>query len=286
MARIQVAPGVALHCEATGAGVPVVFLHEFAGDHRTWEPQVRHFSRSHRCVTFSARGYPPSDIPSDPALYSQDIARRDALAVMDALEIERAHIVGHSMGAYTALHLGISNPERCLSVTAAGCGWGSDPADTPKVVQTCTDIARLFRDNDMATAAAQYARAPMRLTFIAKDPRGFAEFEQMLAQHSGPGSALVMEQVQARRPSLGEMAPALQAMEVPLLVIVGDEDFPCIEGSLLLKRTVPSAALLMLPRTGHTVTSEEPAAFNAALAELFCAAESGTWMRHHASSGA
>ena len=57
--------GVRLYYEETGSGTPVVFVHEFAGDHRSWEPQVRHFSRRYRCVTWAARGYPPSDVPED-----------------------------------------------------------------------------------------------------------------------------------------------------------------------------------------------------------------------------
>jgi len=125
MPMITSADGTRLYYEEAGAGTPVVFVHEFAGDYRTWEPQMRAFARSHRCVTFSARGYPPSDVQSDSARYGQDIARADVIAIMDALGIDRAHVVGHSMGAYTALHVGIKHPQRCISVTAAGCGWGS-----------------------------------------------------------------------------------------------------------------------------------------------------------------
>ena len=130
MPTVASTDGTKLYYEEAGIGTPVVFVHEFAGDYRTWEPQLRDFSRSHRCVTFSARGYPPSEVPTDPARYGQDIARGDVIGVMDALGIKKAHVVGHSMGAYTALHVGIRHPERCISVTAAGCGWGSvaDPA--------------------------------------------------------------------------------------------------------------------------------------------------------------
>ena len=63
-------------------------------------------------------------MPDDPARYGQEIARGDVIAIMDALGIASAHVVGHSMGAYTALHVGIRNRDRCISVTAAGCGWG------------------------------------------------------------------------------------------------------------------------------------------------------------------
>jgi pimeloyl-ACP methyl ester carboxylesterase len=272
--------GIKLYVEEVGDGSPIIFVHEFAGDHRSWEPQMRFFSRSHRCITFAARGYLPSQVPDDPAAYSQDRARDDVLAVLDALGLSKAHVVGHSMGAYTALHVGLHHSDRCLSVAALGCGWGSNPAERNASIKACEDIAEMFDKQPIKEAAASYARAPMRRTFEAKDPRGFAEFERMLAEHSGKGSALTMLNLQLKRPTLWELEENLRSFAPPLLVVVGDEDFPCIEGSLFLKRTVPTAGLLMLPRAGHTITSEEPAAVNAALSELFSCAETGTWMSH------
>jgi alpha-beta hydrolase superfamily lysophospholipase len=106
MPKIQTSDGVNLYYEEAGTGTPIVFVHEFAGDYRTWEPQMRRFSRAYRCVTYSQRGYPPSDIPDDAARYGQDFARSDVIALMDALKIDKAHVFGHSMGAYTALHVG------------------------------------------------------------------------------------------------------------------------------------------------------------------------------------
>ncbi len=259
-----------------------MFIHEYAGDYRSWEPQLRHLGRQHRCVTYSQRGYPPSDVPSDPARYSQEIARDDAIAVMDALAIDKAHVVGHSMGAYTALHVGIRYPQRCLSVTAAGCGWGSAPdlATRTAMKAMAADTGKMFADEGIVAAAAKYADAPMRQAFKYKDPRGWAEFARMLAEHSAEGHAHTMLNLQLKRPTLWEMEAELKRFSVPLLVIVGDEDDLCLDGSVFLKRTVPSAALLVVPRAGHTINSEEPAAVNAALAELFSAAEAGRWLAH------
>ncbi len=280
MARIAALDGTMLHVEECGSGTPALFVHEFAGDHRSWEPQMRFFARSHRCLTFAARGYPPSDIPTDPKAYSQDIACEDVLAVLNEFGIERAHVVGHSMGAYTALHVGLNHPERCLSVAALGCGWGSNPAERDASVRTCQEIARMFQTEPIEVAAENYANAPMRRTFRAKDPRGFAEFKRMLAEHSGTGSALTMLNLQLKRPTLWDLENRLRGFTLPLLVIVGDEDFPCLDGSLFLKRVVLTAGLLVIPRAGHTINSEEPGAVNAALAELFSAAETGCWMAH------
>ncbi len=282
MPKIKTSDGTSLYYEEVGTGTPVVFVHEFAGDYRTWEPQLRAFARSHRCITYSQRGYPPSDVPSDAARYGQDIARADVIAVMDALGIKKAHVVGHSMGAYTALHVGIRHPERCISVTAAGCGWGSvpDAAAREAMRQVAAETATMFMEKGIAEAAAIYADGPTRQPQKYKDPRGFAEFARMLGEHSAQGHALTMAMLQAKRPTLWDMAADLKRFAVPLLVVVGDEDESCLDGSVFLKRTAPTAALLVVPRSGHTVTSEEPAAVNAALAALFAAAEAGRWLAH------
>lgn len=242
---------------------------------------MRFFSRGHRCVTYSQRGYPPSDVP--PAeRYSQDIARDDVIAVMDALGIDKAHVVGHSMGAYTALHVGMRYPQRCISVTAAGCGWGSTPDVTRRdaMKAMAAETGKMFAEEGIASAAAKYADAPMRQAFKNKDPRGWAEFARMLSEHSAEGHAHTMLNLQLKRPTLWEMEDALRNFSVPLLVLVGDEDDLCLDGSLFLKRTVPTAALAVVPRAGHTINSEEPDATNAALADLFTSAEAGRWLAH------
>ena len=284
MPEIKTADGTQLYYEEVGQGTPVVFVHEFAGDYRTWEPQMRHFSRTYRCVTYSQRGYPPSDVPADPARYGQDIARSDVIALMDALGMKKAHVVGHSMGAYTALHVSLRNPERCISVTAAGCGWGSlpDPAQRAAMRNVALETAKMFTEHSMAEGAKIYGDSPMRQTHKNKDPRGFAEFMQMLAEHSPQGHALTMSMLQAKRPNLWDLADDLKKLSVPLLIIVGDEDESCLDGSVFLKRAAPTAGLLVVPRASHNITSEEPAAFNAALADLFAAAEAGRWMSHRA----
>jgi pimeloyl-ACP methyl ester carboxylesterase len=282
MPYISAHDGTRLYYEEAGNGTPVVFVHEYAGDYRTWEPQMRHFARVHRCVTFSQRGYPPSDVPEDGARYSQDIFRDDVIALMGALTIEKAHVVGHSMGAYTALHVGIHYPERCISVVAAGCGWGSTPDAKQRQAMKAlaAETGKMFAEEPIAAAAANYADAPMRQAQKYKDPRGHAEFARMLAEHSAQGHAHTMFNLQLKRPTLWEMEDVLRRFSVPLLVVVGDEDEPCIDGSVFLKRIVPTAGLLVIPRSGHNIPAEEPAQFNAALAELFASSEAGRWLAH------
>ena len=95
--------GVKLYYEETGSGIPIVFAHEFAGDYRSWEEQMRFFSRRHRCITYSARGYKPSDVSTDVKSYSYMHWVNDAVAVLDHLKIDKAHLIGLSMGGYTSL---------------------------------------------------------------------------------------------------------------------------------------------------------------------------------------
>lgn len=282
MPHIGTRDGVRLYYEEAGSGSAVVFVHEYAGDYRTWEAQMRFFARAHRCITYSQRGYPPSDVPGDGAQYSQDIARDDVLALMDALKIDKAHVVGHSMGAYTALHVGIKAPARCLSVTAAGCGWGSKPdaKEREAMKALAAETGKMFAEQGIEKAAAAYADAPMRQALKHKDPRGYAEFARMLGEHSAEGHAQTMFNLQLKRPTLWDMEADLRKFSAPLLIVVGDEDEPCLDGSVFLKRVVPTAGLLVMPRTGHNVPTEEPAAFNAALAELFASSEAGRWLAH------
>ena len=267
---------LALFYEQTGSGIPVVFVHEFSGDHRSWEPQVRYFSRRYRCITYAARGYPPSDVPEDPVQYSQDHAVADLLALLDHLEIDRAHIVGLSMGGFTTLHFGLRHPDRARSLAIAGVGYGSTADHDQSWLDDVAGLADFYAE-DVAAAAASHGSAPGRVAFMVKDPRGWEEFAAQLAEHSGAGSALTMRGVQGGRPNLYDLREELAALTVPLLVITGDEDEPCLEPSVFLKRTVRTAGLAILPRSGHTVNLEEPAMFNQLVQDLLTTVDAGRW---------
>ena len=269
--------GVGLYYEEAGQGRPVLFIHEFAGDHRSWEPQLRGLARRHRCVTYAARGYPPSDVPTDPAAYSQELAVADALAVLDHLGIERAHVVGLSMGAFCALHLGLRHPGRTASLVVAGCGYGAHPDARASFRAESKAVAEAFQEQGAAGIAPTYGAGPARVQFQNKDRRGWEEFVRLLSEHSATGSALTMLGVQRERPSLYDLTGELEALEVPTLLMVGDEDLGCLETNLMLKRVMPSAGLAVLPRSGHTLNLEEPAAFNRLVADFVATVEAGRW---------
>src|SRR3979409_593977 len=163
---------VRLHYEEAGSGTPIIFLHEFAADHTNWEPQMRYFSRGHRCIAYSARGYTPSDVPPSSDVYTYQHFYTDALAVLDHLKIAKAHFVGLSMGSYSSLQIGLNAPERALSLTLAAVGAGSSLAN----LETCREQCKANGEQDEKIGAAEVAKAtgeaPSRIPFLLKDPRG------------------------------------------------------------------------------------------------------------------
>jgi pimeloyl-ACP methyl ester carboxylesterase len=277
MPSLRTEDGVNLHYEEAGSGTPMVFVHEYAGDHRSWEMQLRFFSRRYRCIAYAARGYPPSDVPADPAKYSQDRATDDIAAIITGLGLGPSHVVGLSMGGFATLHLGLRHASLARSLVAAGVGYGAAPGKTAQFhTETDAAIARI-RAEGMDKFGLTYSRGPTRLVFEEKDPRGYAEFQQQLCEHSTEGSALTMNGVQRRRPSLFDLEAQFRAMTVPTLVIAGDEDDPTLEASIYLKRTITSSALLVMPKCGHTMNLEDPDAFNRAVLDFVTQVDCGRW---------
>jgi len=277
MPHIITDDGVKLHYEEAGAGIPIVFVHEFAGDSGSWEAQFRHFARRYRCIAYNARGFPPSDVPEGVDRYSQARARDDIRAVLDGLEIEEAHIVGLSMGGFATLHFGFTYPERARSLVIGGCGYGAAPDQRRKFAEEAEAAAARFEEFGMARAAEAYALGPTRVQFQNKDSRGWREFADQLAGHSGKGSALTMRGVQSRRPSLFDLTEQMKAITAPTLIITGDEDWACLEPAILMKRTISTAGLAVMPNCGHTINLEDPDAYNRHLDDFFHAVELGKW---------
>ncbi len=284
MPYITTDDSVRLYYEETGTGLPIIFVHEFAGDHRSWEMQMRHFGRFYRCIAFSARGYPPSEVPDDPERYSQARAADDIAAVLTALDLPKAHIVGLSMGGFATLHFGFRHPRKALSLVVGGCGYGAEPGSREKFHAECETAARGMESN-WTDAMEKYALGPTRVQLQNKDVRGWREFAAQLAEHSPKGSANTMRGVQMRRPSLWDLVEDMSRLTLPTLIITGDEDVPCLEPALLMKRLIATSGLVILPKSGHTINLEEPEAFNRAVGDFLHAAELERWTARDPRSG-
>jgi pimeloyl-ACP methyl ester carboxylesterase len=271
------ADGAKLYVEETGTGYPIVFVHEFGADHREWESQVRYFSRQYRCITFNARGYPPSDVPASAQNYGWEQSRDDIAAVMRGLAISKAHIVGLSMGAYATLQFGLRYPEMASALVVAGVGTGSPPEIHKEWRTQSEALGRDFLEKGMHAMAELTAHSPTRIQLFKKDPRAWNEFVSHLREHSVEGMSHTVSRYQALRPSLHEAGAALAALSIPVLLAVGDEDEPCLQTNIFLKQKIRSAGLWICPNTGHAINLEEPAAFNAAVLDFLGLAERGKW---------
>jgi len=269
--------GVRLYFEEAGSGTPILFVHEYSGDWRSWEPQMRFFPRRHRCITYSFRGYPGSDVPESGSMYGQDAAVSDMRHMLDHLEIAKAHIVGLSQGAFATAHFGRLHADRALSLTLAGVGSGAARELHEQFKQDARTTAERIRKQGMAKYAEGLTTNPTRSRFKLKDPRGFSEFVRQLSEHPDAGAANTMENYQGKRPSLYDFEDDWKKLDLPILIVCGDEDEPCLQPSLWLKRVLPNAGLAMFAKTGHTVNIEEPDAFNRELWNFLVLAEAGKW---------
>lgn len=268
--------GIQLFYEETGIGAPILFLHEYGGDYRSWETQVRYFSRHYRCITMCNRGYPPSDVPDKPDQYGQDKNLADIIAVIKALGLDDMIIIGLSMGAYNGMRLALSNPECIRALIAASGGSGSNLNGREAFRAEAQKLSEQFLEHEFMPADG-FANGPTRVQLKRKDPRGWQEFRDHLAEHPAVGAAYTLRNVQAERPSLYDFEDAFKACRVPTLLMVGDEDEACLDANVWLKRTMPTSGLYVAPKSGHLLNLEDPTRFNQEVSDFLRAVDNGTW---------
>ena len=267
--------GVNIYYEDTGQGYPLVWSHEFAGNYDSWEPQVRFFTRRYRVITYAARGYPPSDVPEDPCAYSQEHAVDDLRQLLGHLGIEQAHLGGLSMGGAVVLNFGFVYPEMCRSLVVASAGSGT--TDREAFLANSEAMAARLLAEGMGRVADEYTRGNTRVQLLRKDPRGWQEFRDGMAAHSAMGSALTFRGFQIKRPTIYQLEEQLKALQVPTLIMIGDEDEPCVEPSIFMKRRIPSSGLSVFPQSGHAINLEEPDLFNRTVLDFLTAVEAERW---------
>lgn len=269
--------GARLYYEEAGTGTPIIFAHEFSGDLWSWEKQLQHFSRHHRCIAFNARGYPPSEVPTVLSRYSHQHAVDDVAVVMRHLGVSKAHIIGCSMGSRTTLDFGLTYPRMAMSLTMIGIGSGGDPRNKAAFLRHTEARARLYEEGGLSEVLKGLRKAENRIRLKRKNPRAFEDFCRRFMQHSAQGCANITRRVQGRRVSLFSMEKALRALKAPSHVIVGDEDPGAIDSGLFMKQVSPAVRLSIAPATGHLVNLEEPDLLHRLCEDFFALVESGQW---------
>ena len=272
MPQAKATDGTKLYYESQGSGPAIVFVHELAGTCHSFDQQVAALKDRYRCITFNARGYPPSDVPSSADSYSQDIAAADIGAVLDAAGERDAHVMGVSMGSAAALQFALAHPERVRSAILCSIGSGSD-AKPEEYAANMEAMAARVEHNGMDQIRQNFTSSPARLKLKEKSPVEFAKFLGEIEKFSVQGLANTMRGVQKRRPPLYAHKDKIAAMHIPTLVVLGGIDQGCEKPSHFLKDTLPSARLEILPNTGHGVNIEEPDRVNRMVAEFIGAVE-------------
>ncbi|HEY5410014.1 MAG TPA: alpha/beta hydrolase [Caulobacteraceae bacterium] len=261
MPHATAADGTKLWFEEAGAGPPLLLAHELGSDARQWRGQVGAFSGDFRCIAPNARGYPPSEVPEDADAYLWDRFADDIGAVLDAAGEARAALVGWSMGAYAALQFARLHPGRVRALVLVGIGSGSPKADETGWRTQMALMAAAWLE-DPRRGADTMAEADNRQPLRRLNPGAFDAWLADLEGHSPEGMARTCRNYQGRRPSLQDFEAEFAGLEVPTLIVCGEEDAPCLEASRWLERTLPNAQLWLVAGAGHCPNLEIADKFN------------------------
>jgi pimeloyl-ACP methyl ester carboxylesterase len=251
-----------LYVERWGEGEPsIVFCHGFGGSARNFRPQARAFAASCRAITFDARGHARSDAPVEPDAYEPDRFVEDVSNVLDVIGIERALIVGLSMGAGIALRFAATRPERVLGLLVAAY---PRPASTPGHAAWALGFADAIEAEGVEAAGARFAWGER----FQRDPKGAELIRIGFLEHQPHALVNVLRRVLAVQPAPADQAPRLAGLTGPISIVVGGQDAGSLAPSRELSALLPAAQLVEIEGGGHVVNLTNPAEFNRALRDL------------------
>jgi 3-oxoadipate enol-lactonase len=262
--KVKTADGYFLHVEECGRGSPILFVHEFGGDHRSWQSQMSSFAKDHRCIAYAARGFLPSAVPDGVAAYGQGKSTQDLIAVADRLGLAKFHLVGLSMGSFTSLMAAAQQPKRILSLTLIGCSSGPcTRAEQAEYRGYIEDEIALLEAGRETAAVAWFAKDPAYRRMWKEAPTRWKLYLDHLGGQSVDGALRTLKTVHLRRICLRRIRSALALISAPTLLVYGEEDHRYVApANKFLSEVIPGATVVRFPRTGHMVNIEEPARFN------------------------
>jgi 3-oxoadipate enol-lactonase len=262
--NIIAADGTRLFVEEHGQGVPIIFAHEFGGDYRSWKAQIDAFSGRYRCITYSARGFRPSDIPLDAAAYGQDKSTEDIIAVADRLGLEKFHLAGLSMGSFSSLMVAARYGHRLLSLTLIGCSSGPcSPQERIEYRQYIESELELLKDGREAAAVSWFVQDPAYRRMPEKRPERWQIYCDNLHGQSVQGAINTLGTLHLERPCVRDFRDAIGALDIPVLLVYGAEDHKYVRpNNLYLSSIVRNCKMFEFPETGHLVNIEEAERFN------------------------
>ena len=246
-----------------GDGPPVVLLHGFSCGKRMWLHQIRALKRRFRVIAYDQRGHGLTDAPPMAQRYSASLLARDLVGVLDALKIERAAVVGFSLGGGPALALAASKPERVSHLVLADVGAGAD--DPIKLEAMARRWGDLIRRGDVEELLCDMLRSELFKIYARRNPRRRNHMAALIRATPIDGLRFTLSEILAKRKSLFRLTGMLKSVRVPTLVMVGQLDYACSKAARLMAQSIPNATLKVIDNSGHMTPLEQPAAFNAAL---------------------
>jgi pimeloyl-ACP methyl ester carboxylesterase len=248
--------GVQIQYVDKGRGAPVVLLHGFTGSYaRHWEaPGVIGAleSAGYRVIAMDCRGHGQSGKPHDPGQYGPEMVQ-DVIRLLDHLHVDRAHVVGYSMGGWIAAQMLVRHPSRVKTVTLLGAGWEGD--DTTVIRSLMTELADGFAKRDASALVSRVTSngpstpAPTAAEIAAMNDALFARNDALALSACARGMATLAD-VPADR---------LRAVTTQVLAIVGELDTPNVESVARMKTVVRGLEVVRLPGANHA-TSVRPSA--------------------------
>jgi pimeloyl-ACP methyl ester carboxylesterase len=267
--RIQVG-NLAVAVSDAGAGPPVVLLHGLACGKRMWFHQIRGLRNRFRVIAYDQRGHGLTDAPAVATDYSAGHLARDLVGVLDVLKIERAAIVGFSLGGGPALALAASKPERVSRLVLADVGAGAD--DPLKTEWMARRWLKLIAQGAVDELVCDMLRSELFKVYARRSVRCRDYMAGLIRATPINGLRFTLSEVLAKRKSLFRMTGLLRSVRAPTLIVVGQRDYVCSKAARLLAQTIPNAALKIIENSGHMSPLEQPAAFSAALLEFLAEA--------------
>ncbi len=265
MSTIQTRDGCSLFYEDQGEGEAIVFVHEFGGDYRSWTHQVAHFEAAFRCITYSARGFKPSSVPAQRSAYGQAQASADLLALLDGLGLEAVHLVGASMGSFTSLDFALDHAGRVRSLTLVGISSGPRDEEERETYRSgwVTPEVRRREAQREAGAVSVLEEDPAYRRFQSANPESWRRYVANLREQSVSGALHVLQTLHWNRRSLWKDRERLANLSLPVLLVMGDEDYYLVdETNRFLNDVVPDSRLHVFAGTGHLVNIENARSFN------------------------
>jgi pimeloyl-ACP methyl ester carboxylesterase len=265
MGKIQVG-NLAVSLTDVGSGPPVVLLHGLCCGKRMWFHQIRALRDRFRVIAYDLRGHGETDAPAAATDYSAGHLARDLVGVLDALGIERAAIVGFSLGGSPALALAVSRPERVSHLVLAEVGAGAD--EPVKIASMARRWVTLIEQGATDELVCEMLRSELYKFYARRSARRREHMASLIRATPVDGVRFTLSEVLAKRKSLFRLTSVLKSVAVPTLVIRGEDDYMCSKASRLMAQSIPGAALKIIKNSGHMSPLEQPAAFTSALLEF------------------